>query len=144
PLGPRVNSKNIHGLASATGGAVNRLLATDKPADLATRIRTSLAVPVLYPTQTTFSPEVIDVLPAQLPPLRGDCPTLAVGQMKPAEKIECRVEGMVAGQKIQTTITHSVPTPELQNFFLVHIAQQWRTGDKSAPAMIRADRSLAL
>src|SRR5262249_32035965 len=94
PLGPRVNSKNIHGLASATGAAVTRFFDADKPADLATRIRTSLAVRVLYPTQTTFSPEVIDVLPAQLPPLRGDCPTLAVGQMKPAEKIECRVEGM--------------------------------------------------
>src|SRR5262249_28252975 len=78
------------------------------------------------------------------PPLRADSPTLAVGLMKPAEILECKIEGTVAGQRAQTTITHKVPAPELQNFFLVHIVQQWKNGDKAAPAMIRADRGLAL
>src|SRR5262249_30414232 len=52
PLGTRLDGKNLHGLASATGGAVVRLLGEESAAKFLPRLQEALAVPVFYPNRT--------------------------------------------------------------------------------------------
>lgn len=144
PLGKKIIAKTIHGLAHATGGLVFRLGATDKPAGAATRLLAAADAPVLFPTKAEFSDAVVNVLPNRLPPLRGDVPTLVAGNCRGAKEIECRIEGTVAGKPVSVTIKEAVPAPEASNFFLVNLVKQWGEFDRSAPAVMRADRGLAL
>src|SRR5438132_263798 len=76
PLGAQLDPKNLHGIATGTGGTVVRVLAKDKPADTAKRLNEAIAAPVLYPKEFKFSAEVVEFFPTALPPLRTDAPTL--------------------------------------------------------------------
>ena len=80
-----------------------------------------------------------------MPPLRGDAPTLVAGLLKAgAKNIGVTAEGSLGGQRHTLTISEAVPAPDTTNYFLVGMIHQWESADRSAPALIRADRSLAL
>jgi tetratricopeptide (TPR) repeat protein len=144
PLGPTINAKTVHGLACATGGMVIRLAGTDKVADVAGRMLSCIDGPVLYPTKTEFTKSVVDAMPTRLPPLRADSPTLVAGQFRKGEAIECRIEGLVNGKPVAMVLKEQVPETDGNNFFLMNLVKQWSGADRSAPAVMRADRGLAL
>jgi hypothetical protein len=145
PLGNRLDPANLHGLASATGGTVVRLLGEESPEKFLPKLTAALDAPIFYPTKTTYSAEMAEALPSRLPPLRGDAPTLVAGLLKPGAKdIGVTAEGSLGGQRHKLTISQAVPAPDAANYFLVGLVRQWQSADRTAPALVRADRSLAL
>ena len=145
PLGSRLDPANLHGLASATGGTVVRMLGEESPAKFLPKLTAAFDAPIFYPTKASFSAEVTAAMPERLPPLRGDAPTLVAGLLTPGAKtVGVTAEGLLAGKKHTITISEPVPASEASNYFLVGVVHQWQSADKSAPALVRADRSLAL
>jgi hypothetical protein len=145
PLGTRLDPSNLHGFASATGGAVVRLLGEESPEKFIPKLTKAFDAPIFYPSKTTFSAEVAEALPTRLPPLRGDAPTLVAGLLKNgAKSIAITAEGTLAGKRHTLTMSEAVPAPDASNYFLVRLVDQWAASDRTAPALIRADRSLAL
>ncbi|MFO0807706.1 MAG: VWA domain-containing protein [Gemmataceae bacterium] len=146
PLGNKLDAKNLHGLATGTGGMVVRMLGEDKVETFQPKLETALAAPIFYPTAASpkYSEGVTESLPNRLPPLRPDAPTLLVGIMKPSATIGLKVDGTVAGKKATVTVSEQVPASDPANYFLVNIVHQWRGADHAAPALVRADRGLAL
>ena len=145
PLGNRLDPSNLHGLASATGGAVVRLLGEESPEKFLPKLTAAFNAPIFYPTKTTYSGEVTEAMPTRLPPLRGDAPTLVAGLLKAgAKSVGVTAEGSIGGQRHTLTISEAVPAPDAVNYFLVGLIHQWQSADRAAPALIRADRSLAL
>ena len=67
PLGTRLDSSNLHGLASATGGAVVRLLGEESPAKFLPKLTAAFDAPIFYPTKTTFTADVTEALPVGCP-----------------------------------------------------------------------------
>jgi tetratricopeptide (TPR) repeat protein len=154
PLGAPMNPYNLHALVSGTGGAVLRT-ADEKTEDpvavikgLAARFHKALGVPVLEPASFTLSAEAAEVYPAKLPPLRADIPTLLVGRFekgKAPAAFDLKIDGKVVGAPITTRMSHTLPAPASDNFFLTSMVTQWRTsGRADVPALLRADRTLAL
>src|SRR5207248_9209862 len=86
--------------------------------------------------------EAADVFPTQLPPLRGDAPTLVVGRTKAAGPLAYTIEGSVAGKAGRISKQEELPEAELDNFFLASMLKQWQSA-KDQPALTRADRALA-
>jgi tetratricopeptide (TPR) repeat protein len=144
PLGPSINAKTVHGLANATGGMVIRMASADQVGDIAGRMLKCIDAPVLYPTKTEFTNAVVEAMPTRLPPLRGDSPTLVAGQFRKGDAVECRVEGFVAGKQVAMVLKDQLPETDGNNFFLMNLVKQWGDADRSAPAVMRADRGLAL
>jgi tetratricopeptide (TPR) repeat protein len=142
PVGRRLDGVNLHGLATATGGKVVRLQGSDTAEKWADRLREAVAVPVVYPTEMTLSAGVSEALPTRLPPLRPDVPTLVVGRLDKADRIDLAVAGKVGDRDVRFTVSHKVPQPEAENFFLAGMVDQWRQ-DKERPALMAADRALA-
>jgi tetratricopeptide (TPR) repeat protein len=144
PLGPNLDPQNLHGIASGTGGRVVRVMPSDDlvKATLG-RLEVSLAAPILYPQSFQFKEQVAEFFPTQLPPLRADAPTLILGRLLHAAKsLSCTVSGTVAGQPVNVSLSETVTEPEVDNFFLVGIHDQWKNA-KDQPAMMQADRTLA-
>ncbi len=145
PLGPMLDPQNLHGIASHTGGKVVRLVpSNDIPKDTTKKLREAIAAPILY-TKSFQLPkgEVAEFFPTQMPPLRSDTPTLVVGRFgKPGKTISYTVEGAVAGKEVRVQMSEAMVDPEVDNFFLVGLYDQWKTA-KDQPAMMRADRTLA-
>ncbi len=143
PLGPNLDPRNLHGLACGTGGAVVRILGSDKPADTKQRLLAAIATPVLYPTnyQVTGA-NAEECFPTKLPPLRTDVPTLVVARVTDGTNLSLKIDGKLAGKESRTEITEAVATPELDNFFLVGMFEQWKNA-KDQPALTQADRALA-
>jgi tetratricopeptide (TPR) repeat protein len=154
PLGSPMNPHNLHALVCGTGGAVLRTAdeGTEDPVavikGLAARFHKSLAVPVLEPTSFTLAAEAAEVYPAKLPPLRADMPTLVVGRFekgKAPATLDLTVDGKVVGVPVTAKVSHPLPAPAADNFFLGSMVSQWRTsGRADFPALLRADRTLAL
>jgi hypothetical protein len=150
PLGLKINSHNLHGLATLTGGAVVRLAedtASDRgKADFAAKLLASFAVPVLKPTKIEYGAEVAETFPTRLPPLRADRPTLVVGTLKgDAAAVTAKVEGLVNGEAVRVELADRLPVSENDNYFIHAIVEQWRAAPaKDAPAILAADRALAL
>jgi tetratricopeptide (TPR) repeat protein len=142
PLGPRNDPKNLHGLATGTGGTILRMEANDKPVDIVKKLQDALAVSVLYPTSFRFGAEVTQAFPTNLPPLRADAPTLVVGRIQAGNKVTYTLEGTCAGRDVHLEAADPLSEPEPDNFFLVGIVEQWKNG-KDQPALTRADRALA-
>jgi hypothetical protein len=143
PLGHRPDPENLHGLATGTGGAPIRMFPGDQPETFAKRFETALAAPILYPKSFELTKDVVaEVLPATLPPLRGDTPTLVVGRIAAGKEFSYTIKGTVNGKSVTITDTEKVPPDEKDNFFLVSLVQQWRNA-KDQGAIIRADRALA-
>ncbi len=144
PLGLPLDPANLHGFATGTGGAVMRTRVTDeKLVDALKRYQEALAAPIMYNAKLELSADVTEVYPQEVPPLRGDAPTLIVGRMKKAPALTYTVTGTVAGTAAPTTATATleVPAPELDNFFLISMVDQWARA-RTQPALLRADRAL--
>jgi tetratricopeptide (TPR) repeat protein len=153
PIGLSINSLNLHSLVMGSGGGVARFSdeITDQKkavAHVATRLNEELNTPVLFPTKFDLT-GVAEFYPTRLPPLRGDQPTLIVGKFtkgKAPAKLEGSIEGRVGAQPgAKVSFSEAVPAAGLENFFLTTVVRQWSESDlKDAPALLRADRTLAL
>jgi tetratricopeptide (TPR) repeat protein len=148
PLGKHLFAENLHGLALGTGGVALRVRIFDeKVSDAVQRAQEAFAAPILYPTQFTLHGARKQYpLPEALPPLRGDTPTLIVGELeKDARELSYQLTGQVEGRQEPVTCTQrlSLPAAEPDNFFLVSLVAQWqnRPGEY---ALLRADRALML
>src|SRR5262249_16807972 len=92
PVGPAIDGRNLHALATATGGAVVRIEPNDTAEVTVKRLQGVVQQPVLYPERVEWSVAMGEVFPTQLPPLRSDVPTLVLGHMpKAAAKLECKI-----------------------------------------------------
>src|SRR5262249_24766428 len=85
---------------------------------------------------------VAESYPTNPPPIRGDAPTLVLGRLKSSTNLSYNLSGSVSGRDMQVQGTETVPDPELDNFFLVGMVEQWKNS-KDQPALTRADRALA-
>jgi hypothetical protein len=151
PLGVKVNSYNLHGLASLTGGTVVRVqedIANPmNAAEFAARLKAALDVPVLKVEAAKFSDDVGEVYPTKLPPLRSDKSTLVLGKLaRPtATSVSLKLNGLVAGRRVELELTNPLPAPQSDHYFLNLMLSQWREAPhKDAPAMLQSDRALAL
>jgi uncharacterized protein with von Willebrand factor type A (vWA) domain/tetratricopeptide (TPR) repeat protein len=143
PLGPQLDPQNLHGLASGTGGAVIRIQPKEQAGGLVKRLHQSIATPILYPTNIEFAGgTVIEAFPTRLPPLRPDLPTLVIGRFQDAKELQYKIEGQVAGRAVTIENAQPITQPELDNFFLVGMFDQWKNA-KDQPALMQADRALA-
>ncbi|HEY1188730.1 MAG TPA: vWA domain-containing protein [Gemmata sp.] len=151
PLGLKLDPQNLHGLAALTGGAVVRLQenlsASPGQKEFIGRLKAALDVPVAKPEKWAFGPEVGESYPTKLPPLRTDRPTLVMGRLaKPAATaVTATVRALVNGNPVELKLEQPLPAPQLENFFLNLMVNQWKGAPhKDAPAMLRSDRALAL
>ena len=143
PLGHRPDPDNLHGLATGTGGAPIRLIRDDQKEQFTKRVETTLSAGILYPDSFEMSPDVVaEVLPAKLPPIRTDNPTLVVGKLKGGAELSYTVRGTLAGKEVSVVAKEKIPASEPDNFFLVSLISQWRNA-KDQAALIRGDRALA-
>src|SRR5262249_25539267 len=128
PLGAVFHPENLHGLATGTGGMVVRVKTMEQKLDDAMKeIQAAFATPVLYPTRFDL-PGATEYFPTRLPPLRSDAPTLVVGRMKAAKALDYSLDGVVDGRRDGMTVkkTEEVSAPELDNYFLVSMVNQWK------------------
>ncbi len=150
PLGVKVNANNLHGLAALTGGTVVRvqedLSNVTKRGEFVARLKAALDVPVLKPEAVTFGADVAETFPTKLPPLRADKPTLVLGKLtKATPRITAEVKGVVGTRAVTVALGHDLPAPLPEHFFLNLMFQQWKDAPhKDAPAVLQADRALAL
>jgi tetratricopeptide (TPR) repeat protein len=150
PLGVKVNPHNLHGLAALTGGAVVRLqedLAQPaRRAAFAARLKAAFDVPVFKADTYRFGDEVAEVFPTKLPPLRSDKPTLVLGKLaSPAARVTLTASGKSSGRAATLALAQDLPAPQPDHFFLKLMHDQWRDAPhKDAPAVLQADRALAL
>ena len=146
PLGTALDPKTLHGLANSTGGVVLRTgIAEEKLTDALARYEQAFAGAILYSAEIQMPADVTGVCPTILPPLRTDTPTLVVGRMKKALKqIDFTITGKQMGRKADLAIQASekVLAPDLDNFFLVSMIDQWAHAKEFA-ALLRADRALS-
>jgi hypothetical protein len=146
PMGRHFNGDNLNALATGTGGLViPARLMQDRPTDVQKRLSEAWAASIFYPTRFTAPAEVTELYPTQLPPLRSDSPTLVAGRLKAAKSVRFTVAGTVAGKNevVTRTFEEKVPAAELDNYFLVSVADQWKTA-KNQFALVRADSALVL
>ncbi len=150
PLGPSIQTQTLNHLVTATGGSVVRvpahLPAEKRVAALVKDFNSALEVPVLFPTKLNLPEGVEQSYPTKLPPLRADAPTLILGTFnaKPAT-LSGTIEGTVLGKAVTVNFQETVPSSELDNYFLVTMIDQWsQAKHPEAPALLRADRTLAL
>ena len=143
PLGIKVNSHNLHGLASLTGGTVVRVQEdlgnVNRRAEFLARLKTALDVPVVKVETAKFGDEVGEVYPTRLPPLRADKSTLVVGKLAraAATTVSLKLNGLVAGRKVALDLSHDLPAPRPDHYFLNLMLAQWRDAPhKDAPAML--------
>ncbi len=143
PLGLQLNPENLHGLATGTGGIVLRTkVAQEKLPAALERFQAAFAGPILYDAQLKMPASVVQHFPKNLPPLRADAPTLVVGRAVPEIKtIAYGLSGTVAGRADPVTLdaVEKVSAPELDNYFLASMVNQWEKA-QAQPALIRADR----
>src|SRR5262249_50330690 len=145
PIGPNIDGRNLHGLATATGGTVVRAAISDSAASVCARLAEDVRGPVLYPSTVNWSATTKDVYPTQLPPLRSDVPTLVLGRLSDAttRKLACNLTGTVAGRQVAVSQSEAVLPHAADCFFLSMMERRWRTA-KDMPALVRADWTLRL
>jgi len=150
PLGLKVNPNNLHGLAALTGGTVVRIQEDlgnpTARGEFVTRLTAAIDAPVLKTETATFGPEIAEIFPTRLPPLRADKPTLVMGRLAaPTTKVTARVAGKVANQAVNLPLAQDLPPSRPEHYFLNLMVDQWRSAPhKDAPATLQADRALAL
>jgi tetratricopeptide (TPR) repeat protein len=147
PLGGYLDPYNLHGFANFTGGKVVRYGLGSKPEKWVANLFEALSQPVLYDGEIQLPAKVVEVLPAKLPPLRPDVPTLVVGRFagEPAKdevRFDYTLTGKVNGEAIgPITVSQKMSAPDDDNYFLVNMLDQWKT-QKDRPALLQADRAL--
>lgn len=150
PIGAKLNPHNLHGFASLTGGAVVRVMddltAVRGKEEAGAKLIAAFDTPVLRVDRTAFGPEVAEVYPTKLPPLRADRPTLVVGTLKAdAPAVTAKVSGRVDGRQVAVDLAERLTDPNPAHFFLNAMLEQWRSApSKDTPAMLPADRALAM
>ncbi|MFO0844433.1 MAG: vWA domain-containing protein [Gemmataceae bacterium] len=143
PMGPRPDSRNLHGLVAGSGGKVVRHGIGEATSVVAARLRRDAAEPVLYPESFRVTAGAADVLPTRMPPLRRDAATLVVGKLPAGAKaLDWAVTGTAAGAEFKGGERLAVPAADADNFFLAGVHDQWLAG-KDRPALLPADRALA-
>ncbi len=103
-------------------------------------------MPVLKPENVKFGADVAETFPSKPPPLRADKPTLVIGKLaKAAPRVTAEVKGLVAHRPVTLSLGHDLPAPLPEHFFLNLMFAQWKAAPhKDAPAVLQADRALAL
>jgi len=143
PLGAHLDPYNLHGFANYTGGKVVRLGITPDAGKWLTDLLDAVSKPVLYDSAIQLPAEVVEAFPTKLPPLRPDVPTLVVGKLKkPGARLAYDLTGKVGENKVSVRVSEEVLEPEVENYFLVNMVEQWRAR-KDRPALLQADRALA-
>jgi len=150
PLGMSISANNLHGLAVLSGGSVVRptadMNAPRARMEFVDTLQTSFDVPTLRADKVVFAPEGVEMYPTHLPPLRNDRATLVMGKLKvvPAN-LKMQIEGFAGEKKTSVELAERLPTPEIENFFLNAMFEQWKASpSKDAPAMIASERALAM
>src|SRR5262249_39916773 len=126
---------------------VRRALATEQVAQTVKKLTDAIKAPILYPDKGSFTlSAAAEYYPTKLPPLRSDSPTLVVGKLNKAAKLDYAVAGKVAGKPVKVAMSEAVPGAEIDNFFLVGMVEQWKKSAeaKEAPSPFRAARALAM
>ncbi|HQR41065.1 MAG TPA: VWA domain-containing protein, partial [Gemmatales bacterium] len=142
PVGMKPDVLDMSGIASMTGGAVLRLANQESPEATTARFHKSLTAPVLRNVEVQLPAEVTLALPGKLPPLRGDQPTLGVGEFKgKLNQFSVTCKGTVEGKPVSVTQTEPVLTSTPDCFFLPSMVRQWKQ-DQDAPALVRGDLAL--
>ena len=150
PLGAKVDAENLHGLAMLTGGTVLRLTdGLDTPgtrATFAAKLKAAIDVPILRADRVTLRPAGVELYPTQLPPLRCDRATLVLGTAKAADdSVAMRIEGRVGSTKVTVELGEKLAAPSSDHYFLAAMLEQYRAaGAKDTPAMLAAERTLAM
>ena len=146
PLGGYLDPYNLHGFANYTGGKVVRHGLGSTPDKWVANVFEALAQPILYDSEIQLPAHVAEVLPAKLPPLRPDVPTLVVGKFaapaNDAARFDYTLTGKVNGAATRVPVSVQMPKPDDDNYFLVNMLDQWKT-QKDRPALLQADRALA-
>jgi tetratricopeptide (TPR) repeat protein len=147
PLGGYLDPYNLHGFANCTGGKVVRFGLGTTPEKWVANLFVALSQPVLYDCEIQLPAKVAEALPAKLPPLRPDVPTLVVGKFadvpaKDETRFEYTLTGKVNGaENRRVAVSEKMPAPDEDNYFLVNMLDQWKT-QKDRPALLQADRAL--
>jgi tetratricopeptide (TPR) repeat protein len=154
PFGRKINAYNLNAMVIGTGGTIVRPESQNSQTpetvalSLANRFLRATDVPVLNPAKFEFSSPAEEIFPTKLPPLRADSPTLVLGRFakgKSPAKLEVKVEGKIAGEAANTKMSFELPVSSPENYFLLSMVNQWREAERrDAPALLRADRTLAL
>lgn len=150
PIGLTIAANTLHGFGMLTGGTVVRVkedLGTPTGRfEFVRRLTDAFDVPVLTPEKVTLAPAGVELLPAQLPPLRADRATLVMGKVKgDADKLSVTVTGRMAGKAQTVTQADALPASHADHYFLSAMLQQWQTAEaKDAPVVLPADRALAM
>ncbi|MDW7993823.1 MAG: VWA domain-containing protein [Gemmatales bacterium] len=144
PIGFRLDPEFLNGLSTSTGGAVWRVDMRFQVPELWRQWLAQLDTPILYPSEIQLPPEVVEAFPVKLPPLRGDSPTLVVGQLRELpQKFVWKVKGLVREQAIEVSQEEKVWAPEVTMFCLKALVEQAKK-HREAPALLPADRMLAM
>lgn len=145
PLGANLEPVNLHGFTTGTGGLLVRVASDEAPAVAVEKLTKAIAAPVLYTKKFQTPVEVTECYPTKLPPLRTDSPTLVVGKLRPGANFVYTVDGELNGKHTSLRLSEPLPAPEIDNFFLIGMVEQWKVADrKEAPSPFRADRALAM
>ncbi len=146
PLGLQLRPETLHGLATGTGGLVLRTnIMEEKLPDAFKRYQEAFAGPIMYGPTLKLPAEVSQHSPQQLPPLRTDAPTLVIGRVKGTKTLNFTLQGTVGGTAgaVTLNLSEALPPPLADHYFLANLFGQWQNA-KTQPALIRADRALAL
>ncbi|MFO0881136.1 MAG: hypothetical protein U0840_27750 [Gemmataceae bacterium] len=143
PMGTRIDSQNLHGLVTGTGGKVVRHGLAEAIHAVVVRLQKDTAEPIFYPTSFRLTAGTNEVLPTRMPPLRRDSGTLVVGKVPAGAKaLAYSATGTLAGKELKIEQEIKVPAADTENFFLVSVHDQWKAG-KERPALLPSDRALA-
>ncbi|MFO0925936.1 MAG: vWA domain-containing protein [Gemmataceae bacterium] len=143
PLGIDLDSQNLHGLVSGTGGKVVRTGPAELAETFVVRLLQDVAEPICYPESFKLPAGVTAALPTRLPPLRRDGSTLVVGKVAPGTTaIDYKLSGEVAGKPVTLDQSVSLPAADPENYFLTGVFDQWKAR-KDRPALLQGDRALA-
>jgi hypothetical protein len=133
-IGPQLNWPVLAALASDTGGVFVVPEDTVAPRDAGARMATVVSAPIGWPTQVSVTSGAqaarLRLLPARLPPLRGDRDSvfLVEGDVKGAEVDFMLTPTGLAGA---TPVTIAVPdaAPHQENAYLAELARNARGTD---------------
>ena len=101
-----------------------------KPAELVVRLKAAAAAPILYNPEIKLPAGATEVLPSQLPPLRGDSATLVVGKLaRDVKALDFTLSGEVAGKDFSVKTSHVVPAGD--KLRLLHLMRTFAGGGVS-------------
>ena len=64
-----------------------------------------------------------------------------IGKLKSGNSVSYAIQGRLGDQPVKIEATQELAAPEMDNFFLVGVFEQWKNG-KDQPALVSTDRAL--